>query len=162
MVRENCIVQPWIFVNQEVICDNARLRIQQRICERLWMMLFGHNQRKLPKNGLRSWDGSTEKYLKLSRTLLYLQELSQFSEKFFILPRSMREVFIHRQLSEGSRNCLRLPKNIWDYRQLCENYKNYLRFPRTPNENTLEEKKEILVFRKIIALLLLNMTLYAQ
>ena len=160
MVRENCIAQPWIFVNQEVICDNARLHNNIK-WDYGWCLsvIINESYQKMVWDPEMEVPRSTWNF----RELIYtFKNCLNFSEKFFILPRIMREVFIHRQLSEGSRNCLRLPKTIWDYRQLSDNYKNYLRFPRTPNENTLEEKKEILVFRKIIALLLLNMTLYAQ
>ena len=161
MVRENCIVQPWIFFNQEVICDNARLRIQHR--ERLWMILIGHNQRKLPK---MVWD--PENYWK------YWEVLETF-ENSFILWRTVSIFLETLHISEKYARSIHTPATIWGIQELFEAPKNYLRLPTALlqlqklfeiSKNTQQKhcggRKETLVFRKIIALLLLNMALSAQ
>ena len=128
MVRENCIVQPWIFVNQEVICDNARLHNNIKrdygwclsvIINESYQKMVWDPEMEVPRS---TWN-FRELFYTFKSCLNFLRNSSYFREvceKYSYIDNYLRDpetVWGSQKLFETTDSSLTTTKTIWDFQE---------------------------------------------
>ena len=128
MVRENCIAQPWIFVNQEVICDNARLHNNiKRDYGWCLSVIINESYQKMVWDPEMEVPRSTWNFRELIYTfkncLNFLRNSSYFREvceKYSYTDNYLRDpetVWGSQKLFETTNSSLTTTKTIWDFQE---------------------------------------------
>lgn len=128
MVRENCIAQPWIFVNQEVICDNARLHNNiKRDYGWCLSVIINESYQKMVWDPEMEVPRSTWNFRELIYTfkncLNFLRNSSYFREvceKYSYTDNYLRDpetVWGSQKLFETTDSSLTTTKTIWDFQE---------------------------------------------